>query len=339
MGVGLLSRVFRRGATAGDAPPDGALRVAWAATTRDVPCANLGDALSPLIVAALSGRPVVHADFDEGGERIAAIGTIAHSLRGGHIHLWGCGADAGLWPRDGSGQALRPPGRIEVHALRGPRTAALLRVAGLDDVPAVYGDPALLLPHLFDLTPAPRYDLGIVPHFSELDAIAEDAGPRAGIARYDIPAEWAGQIRLIRTWTRPEPGAIFERIAEILSCRRILSRSLHGLVIAEAFGIPAMTTGKRGKGATAYDLDGDDRGMDHRFVDYYLGTGRSRVVAYAQGGRLATDWADVMAAIDRHAAPLTYDPASLTEAFPWRRDPLSPLAIRSLPPLIEEIKF
>lgn len=314
------------------------IAVTWAATTPTVRCANLGDALSPVIVAALSGRPVRHAHFDEDVERIAALGTIGQDLHGGILHLWGTGAQRRLWPVDGEGRPRHPGGIFHVHATRGPLTRAVLLDAGIE-APPVYGDPALLLPRLFPMVPRPEYDLGVIPHVSELDAASPDARPKADILRYRIPAALAGRIRPIPTWTAAEPAALFACIRAILSCRRIVSASLHGLVIAEAFGIPALALGKKGRGATDWDLTGPCDGLDHRMVDYGLGSGRTRLTTYGRRQNIETDWADAMAAVDRFARPPEFDPEPLLAAFPFKGEAVEPTDVAALPRHIAEIRL
>lgn len=334
-----FGRLFGRDGAAGPSlRPAPELAVTWAATTKTVLSANLGDALSPVIVAGLSGRRVRHAHFDEDVERIAALGTIGQDLHGGILHLWGTGAQRRLWPVDGEGRPRHPGGIFHVHATRGPLTRAVLRDAGIE-APEVYGDPALLLPRLFPMTPEPVHDLGIIPHVSELDAVSPDARPKADILRYRIPPEMAGRVRLIPTWTLAEPVALFACIRRILSCRRIISASLHGLVIAEAFGIPALALGKKGRGATAWDLTGPCDGLDHRMIDYGLGSGRTRLTTYARRPVNETDWADAIAAVDRFACPLEFDPEPLLAAFPFKGEGAGPIDVAALPGHIAEIRL
>lgn len=329
-----LGRLFRRDEAA-DPAAQAAVRVSWAATTREAPCANLGDALSPVIVGALTGGRVVHADFDAPVERLAAVGTIGHALRGGRLHFWGTGLDRNLWPRDESGQLCRTPGEVKVHATRGPLSRAVLIEAGFD-APAIYGDPVLLLPHLFAFEPVePVFDLGVIPHLSELDSVMLEAVPKPEFRRYEVPEG----IRLLHTWTAARPQALFERIDQIRACRRILSKSLHGLVIAEAFGIPALYIGAKGRGAKSCDLMDARHGVDHRFADYYLGTGRQQVWSYVQRQSEPTDWGDVIAAIDAHAQPLSFDPAPLLDAFPLPRRWSAPVPATSLPMPLREISL
>lgn len=66
-------------------------------------------------------------------------------------------------------------------------------------------------------------------------------------------------------------AAIKVKVGEILSCRRVLGTSLHGLIIAESYGIVCATfdihDGAKGRFA-AYD----DTALDHRMRDFYAGT-------------------------------------------------------------------
>lgn len=334
-----LGRLLGRdGAAAPSARPASEIAVTWAATTATVCSANLGDALSPVIVAALSGQRIRHAHFDENVERIAALGTIGQHLQGGTLHLWGTGAQRRLWPTDSGGRLRHPGGVFHVHATRGPLTRAVLIDAGIE-APEVYGDPALLLPRLFPMTPRPEYELGIIPHVSELDAASADARPKADILRYQIPSGMAEGIRLIPTWTEADPAALFDCIGRILSCRRIISASLHGLAIAEAFGIPALALSKKGRGATEWDLTGPCVGLDHRMVDYGLGSGRFRLTTYGRRQANETDWADAIAAVDHFARPPEFDPEPLLAAFPFRDRNAGPIDVAALPGHIAEIRL
>lgn len=99
-----------------------------------------------------------------------------------------------------------------VLALRGKLTAA-----SCTGVPAdvVLGDPGLLIPSWFRQQVATT-DLGIVPHWSDKDLWR----------RFNH-----GQLIDV---TGP-PAQVIEQITK---CKRIITSSLHGAVIADAFGIP-----------------------------------------------------------------------------------------------------
>ena len=99
-----------------------------------------------------------------------------------------------------------------VLALRGKLTAE--RVTG-DLSGTVLGDPALLVPQGVRQFPA-QYDLGIVPHWSD-DTLAQ----RFPYGRVINPNDPPTKV-----------------ITQIAQCKRIISSSLHGIIVADAYGIP-----------------------------------------------------------------------------------------------------
>ena len=68
-----------------------------------------------------------------------------------------------------------------------------------------------------------KYDLGIIPHFVDKDS--------------EVVNKWEqsqGSKNIIDTLDTPE-----QVIYKIKQCRNIISSSLHGLIIAETYGIPS----------------------------------------------------------------------------------------------------
>ena len=229
-------RIFGRSPDPARCLEDGAIRLyVW----RGVP--NLGDTVAAEIVAGLSGRPVrVVGKRDP--RRLLACGSVIHRARGGDI-VWGAGSlHPGQVPRGGS---------IDVRAVRGPKTRAILVGAGFS-CPEVYGDPALLLP-----TIRPRDSrtesgrLGVIPHYQDRPTL-ETRLP-------DLRSSGDARILDIQ-------GNLDAFLDELMTCERVVSSSLHGLVFAEAYGIPAHEL-RLGDGV---------RGADHKFEDYYTGTERDR---------------------------------------------------------------
>jgi pyruvyltransferase len=102
--------------------------------------------------------------------------------------------------------------RARVLAVRGHLTARSIRHYSRD---IVFGDPALMLPLWFRQRPA-IHELGIVPHWTDTELWSR--------FKYG---------HLIDPTAHPE-----QVVQDITSCRRIISSSLHGLIIADAFGIP-----------------------------------------------------------------------------------------------------
>lgn len=298
--------------------------LSWAASTAASPFANLGDALSAVVVSALAGLPVRHAHFDAGIERLVGVGTIGHAQKNGTLHIWGTGFDAtrnAVQPE--LGRFIAPPGtHFRVHATRGPRSAALLRNAGIEAAPA-FGDPVWLLPQLWPMDHiAKTHDLGVVVHITELEALRPDAALRQAYLRYVIPEALTGRVRIINTLTDTTVEALRTRMEEIASCRAILSTSLHGLVLAETYGIPCAWFSTEGEGIGAQLQLGDDMvKIDHRMRDFYLGAGASHLLTLAQDRRRPTDWEAAIGFVINNWTPLSFDAGPLVEAFPL---PLAP---------------
>lgn len=175
---------------------------------------NFGDYLSPLIVEAVSGRSVEYAPLKEA--EMMAIGTILanehKAKRYGfkrRIHVWGSGCGQ---PDE------RFSARHYYHAVRGKETSQ--RVSGQPAIPA-FGDPGLLAEMLVKRPMQKHHKIGFVAHYVDRDrpealAFAAMDGVHA-INVFDDPREVLGQIA---------------------ACEFIVSSSLHGLVVADAFGVP-----------------------------------------------------------------------------------------------------
>jgi pyruvyltransferase len=191
---------------------------------------NFGDTLSLPILSHFAGRAVERADRDEAG-KVLAVGSVMHCMRPDDV-VWGTGVQE---DRRYSGA------RTTFLAVRGPISRAAIDNA---DVPAVYGDPGLLLPHVYDPDVEVTHDLGIVPHY--LDAmLSRQKHPDA--LHISVKRDWRHVVRRIK------------------SCRRVIATSLHGIVAAEAYGVPVVWHGSYSRKLVSTNL---------KFQDYFLGTGR-----------------------------------------------------------------
>ncbi|PZX50000.1 hypothetical protein LX76_03607 [Cereibacter changlensis] len=211
---------------------------------------NFGDDISPLLVARLTGRQVVHARVS--GCDLAAIGSIVEMiaerrwkrllrLRLTPVSIWGSGCLTG---GGGVSDALVAP-----LALRGPLTAQ--RLGNRHPVP--FGDPGLLFDRLHRPTGPKRFHWGIVLHYRDA---ASDLGARllAGTP----------QATLI-----PVNGDPLETLRRIGDCAQIVSSSLHGLVAADCFGLPNWRL-------RMLDAPEDP---DFKFRDYAAAIGRADIAA------------------------------------------------------------
>lgn len=125
-------------------------------------------------------------------------------------------------------------------AVRGPLTRNLLRIYGVKNVPEVYGDPALLMPLAYNPTIEKKYKLGVILRWSEGDW---------------NKVEFDSEIKKIYLGTDSIEGTI----DEILSCEKIFSSSLHGIILADAYGIPS-----------AWLRSDTPKGFEFKFYDYFI---------------------------------------------------------------------
>jgi len=120
---------------------------------------------------------------------------------------------------------------FDFRAVRGPKTREAFSKLGCS-IPDVYGDPALLMPYLYNPRISQEIDLCIIPHMDDLLAGRFGWWTANGFeslqSRFDfIDHEMAGRtLRLIDIRT-PDAG---EFIDLIKSCKNIASGSLHGII-------------------------------------------------------------------------------------------------------------
>ena len=168
---------------------------------------NFGDFLTPLLFSALYGIDLEPATAEEAN--LFCVGSIldlAPDHYAGHI------LGTGLMNRGG----FRDISKAKVHLLRGKLTKA--RMNGCPPCPV--GEPGLLCSLL-----APKvkkiYERGIIPHYMDLE--------------HPEIQHWSQFDRALIIDVRQPP---MDTIAQAASCKEIVSSSLHGLVLADALGIP-----------------------------------------------------------------------------------------------------
>lgn len=212
---------------------------------------NWGDDLNYYYLHQLTRRPIVFRH----NFRIVrwlrhnsylCIGTLldGKKYKDRHTVIWGSGCS-------GADRALTTPQKV--LAVRGPKSREYLQYQGID-CPEVYGDPALLLPLVYQ----PRrgvqcsiaassvqevqkasYRLGIIPHVVDLHHPVIE----------EIREKYADEILIIdlahyKKWT--------DVIDQICSCERILSSSLHGLIVSDAYQVPSCWIELTGKISGGY---------------------------------------------------------------------------------------
>jgi pyruvyltransferase len=129
---------------------------------------------------------------------------------------------------------------VRASAVRGPLTDAMLETPC-----GVYGDPALLLPRFYPVDHVGG-DVCVIPHYV-------DKGLVNGI----------------------DPFSPWKTIVDAMAkCDLVISSSLHGIVVAEAYGIPAVWA----------EFSDNVAGEGFKFRDYYAATDREVVPVDMRGG-------------------------------------------------------
>jgi pyruvyltransferase len=174
------------------------------------PDPNWGDALNAVLVKLLSGK-TPRLSLDAWSGRYMAIGSILGEANA-WTEVWGSGFIK-------QGQTLKHAPK-KIHAVRGPLTRSALLETGID-CPEIYGDPALLFPYFYNPDVPPRYEVGIIPHC------------------VDKSHPWIDKQRANRDVLIIDvEGDVYDFVRCVKSCKGILSSSLHGLICADAYGIP-----------------------------------------------------------------------------------------------------
>lgn len=193
---------------------------------------NVGDTLTPFIVEHFTGKKVEFAERNSTGKLIS-VGSIMKAIRVNDT-IWGAGV---MRKTDTFPMASR----CEFLAVRGKLSEKIL---GIDI--GVYGDPALLLPLMYNPKIEKTHTIGLIPHYIEKkDPVFKRLQTPKSIF-IDVEQDWKSFVD------------------QILSCSVVVSSSLHGCIIAEAYGI------------TAHWLKVSDKvlGDGFKFADYLSGTGR-----------------------------------------------------------------
>ena len=222
---------------------------------------NFGDELNWFIVSRLSRHGIRHIAYPQKGFKLLKVllgsyhkgyinlGTLLRAFRNryrknvyvcvGSVISVSNRKDKIIW---GAGIISANDSITEgdYRAVRGPYTARRLQQCGINP-PNVYGDPALLLPLVWNLKVKPKFKLGLIPHHVHYKEL---------LGQYQLLDE----VIIIDLLSPVE-----EVIADISKCEFILSSSLHGLIVPHSYGIPSVWVDFGGR-----KLYGDDI----KFRDY-----------------------------------------------------------------------
>ncbi|MDO7172717.1 polysaccharide pyruvyl transferase family protein [Mariniflexile sp. AS56] len=126
-------------------------------------------------------------------------------------------------------------------AVRGPQTRQHLLNQGYN-VPEVYGDPALLLPKYYNPEIDKEFKIGVIPHYRDFKKVEAFYKDERSILLIDLMT-----------------NDVEKTTNEFLRCEKIVSSSLHGVIVAHAYGVPAVWQ----------KFSNDVFGDDIKYQDYF----------------------------------------------------------------------
>ncbi len=212
---------------------------------------NFGDQLTPLILKKYGFTPIYSSYnpsfcFAKKAEFISA-GTILGSTPT---------AFDGIILGSGLDDEKKQFPYAKILGVRGRLTQKNL---GLENKDIILGDPGLLVSYFFPEAVPKKWLLGIIPHFVDKNDPIIDRWMQ----------KFSPNANLIDVQGKPEIV-----INEIKMCENIISSSLHGLVVADSFGIPNVMFAIR---------KNIPKKLDYKYIDYYSALGIDLSVLEADG--------------------------------------------------------
>lgn len=257
---------------------------------------NFGDALGADVVSHFSGGRTRRIDLNR--NKIYLRTPRPAGLFGlGSIFVFIEDQDV-VW---GSGINLRwPPYKLktgpDIRAVRGPLTARHLREDIGVDCPDVFGDPAQLLHRIMPLPPHnPVRKFGVIPHYRDIPIMPHALGEIASTKGWR-------EIEALRRNNTMFPFRPWRDVVDFIAgCEIVISSSLHGIIVAEQLGVPAIwwRSDKLPSTRTEHSF---------KYNDYYAATDRD-------SDRWSPSLADALKD-GPHPQKISFDPAPLEKAFP-----------------------
>lgn len=198
---------------------------------------NLGDCLAPVIFDWMIKQNNIDLHHVKQKVHLMTIGSLVGAARFDSV-IWG----SGIMNAYNLSNMIkhRKYVKYDLRAVRGPLTAAYLKEAGYNLEGVVYGDPGVLMPLIYNPQVKKKYKYGLISHHTKMINYKSDDCKTIDIRTSNYQSF----------------------INDILSCDKILSASLHGIILAESYNIPAV-----------FINDGvNDQIM--KYIDWYYSTNR-----------------------------------------------------------------
>lgn len=173
---------------------------------------NVGDSLNRDLFKHFSNKNIKNIRGIKHIKHILAVGSVLGAMNKNSI-VWGSGLIS-----DDMIDNVKNIG--DIRALRGHLTKEKIENKFNIKLDVPLGDPALLMPKIYKGVKDKKYKFGFVPHYVDenhklIDIVIDMGGH---IIKVDLPVE--------------------KFINELTSCEYIISSSMHGLILADAYGIP-----------------------------------------------------------------------------------------------------
>ena len=201
---------------------------------------NLGDYLSFVIVGWMLDRKGISIDMMV--QKTKQFHSVGSNIFTGfqNATIWGSGMITE--PQNDLDQFFHryPLRKLDIRAVRGPLTREAMIKYG-HKCPEVYGDPAILMPLLYQPTIEEKTnEVLVIPQF------AGEKNVRERFSDYPIVSMNTDDYKRV--------------IDAIVSSKKVITSSLHGIILAEAYGVPAVY------------FKTLERNL--KYKDYYYSTGR-----------------------------------------------------------------
>lgn len=180
---------------------------------------NLGDSLGPVIYKwMLRQKGIDENNKVKKSCHLLTCGSLVGVGRFDAV-VWGSGAH--IVRNIESLLSMRGFLKYDIRAVRGPLTRQILIDCGYR-CPENYGDPAIIMPLIYnDEHMAKKYDVSVILHY-----YLKNTEHEFGNSSYNY----------INIGTTDYESCI----REILSSKKVISSSLHGIILAETYGVPAI---------------------------------------------------------------------------------------------------
>ncbi len=180
---------------------------------------NVGDALNYWLIKKITGRNVCWVPKESPNWKFICVGSILN---------W-ADKNCGVWGAGLANQTDLVSEDAKIYSVRGPISEEIAIECGAAvECEGVYGDPALLTSkYYWGNYGRKNYKVGLIPHYADYHDL-EKYDPS-----FETVENYFEGIKIINVF-----DPIEKIVDEIKDCEVILSSSLHGLILADSYGVP-----------------------------------------------------------------------------------------------------